>query len=264
MDNNIITTNIGTAMELPTFKCEALNKSALAIKSILTDVFTSVDKANRKLAVELGKVAKDESYKADGFKSVGEFAEKTFGIKSSKAYQLATAGEMYNNPNAPKALKDFSYTNFAEVSKVDRNKVEKAIADGTISATSSQKQLREWATANKADKKPKTETLYDFKARGNGAVIEAKLSIDTFKQRMEALEYDVYAIGHDTIVEDGKEVKLPRFACIGVHENKAVQLVVVATKCTNNVTVKILGKDLQGVLTKEQIEAFKAQGYTIE
>ena len=73
------------------FKNAALNQAASEIAAMGNDVSTK----QRGIAKVLGRVLQEQSYTEDNFKSVGDFAEKTFGIKKASAYQLANIGRRF-------------------------------------------------------------------------------------------------------------------------------------------------------------------------
>lgn len=101
-----------------------------------------VDEKNREIAKMLADIATNKRYTADGFKSVAEYAAKFFGYRKSASYALAAAGEIYLDPAASEELKAFSPYKLAELSKVDRQKVDAAVKDGKIKASDTVKDIR--------------------------------------------------------------------------------------------------------------------------
>lgn len=163
--NNMITvSNINTA--IPIFVDDRLNKATQRIISIYTDAAKYADTKNRELAKIFSDVAEKKSYEKDGFKSVADYANTIFGIKRQNAYALAAAGKIYNTPDAPEELKAMSPSKLAEISSINRDKVVKAITDGTISKDTTQKDLREFANKiREGEKENKKDTNEDGKNR---------------------------------------------------------------------------------------------------
>lgn len=133
------------------FKSASLNAYSRQIADIGRDMASK----NFELSKILGKVKTEKAYEEDGFKSVSDYAEQTFGIKKSSAYQLATVGERFLNATTPTAKKVagmLTPSNMAELVKMEDKDIEKAISDGKISAASTQKELRAVADAGKEAK----------------------------------------------------------------------------------------------------------------
>ena len=85
------------------FKNADLNKFSESIAKIAID---SVSR-NIELAKIFGRILDTECYKEDGFSSVADFAEKTFGIKRASAYQLANVGRRFFNSDFCNAFAEF-------------------------------------------------------------------------------------------------------------------------------------------------------------
>lgn len=147
---------------IPTFKNAELQKAAEEIAR----VGASMRDQNRELAKILGRVKTTRCFIEDGFKSVQEFAETTFGIAKSMAYQLAKVGERFYNVDsetAKKASAMLPASNLAEIAKMTDAEIESAIADGKISSKSTQKELRAVASGEKSEKQ---SVLVDYKVEG--------------------------------------------------------------------------------------------------
>ena len=117
---------------------------------------------NVEIAKILGHVLDEKCYVEDGFKSVAEYAEEVFGIKKQSAYQMANVGSKFFNSEdetAKKVSALVSPSNLAELQNVSMEEIKKALEAGTISESSTQKSLRDFA---KSTKEPKitVETLY--------------------------------------------------------------------------------------------------------
>ena len=130
------------------FQDPRLQKATARILSIYHDAAKYADRKNREIAKILATVKDEKSYEADGFSSVGDYAGKVFGISSVNAYKLATAGAVYNNPDAPEIMKQFSPSKLAELSRVPEEALKSAIDSQTITPDTTQKELREFARQN--------------------------------------------------------------------------------------------------------------------
>ena len=132
------------------FKNAELNKFSESIAKIAID---SVSR-NIELAKIFGRILETECYKDDGFSSVADFAEKTFGIKRASAYQLANVGRRFFNSESDTASKVVKLLNgktgnLAELVNMSDEQIEEAIASKKLSAESNQKDLREIANSVK-------------------------------------------------------------------------------------------------------------------
>lgn len=126
------------------FKSAALNEASERIAHIARDMSES----RVELAKVLGNVLSTECYKEDGFKSVADYAEQTFGIKRALAYQLAKVGRRFylnESETAQAAAAMLPFSNLAEIAKMDDNDIAAAMESGDISADSTQVELRELA-----------------------------------------------------------------------------------------------------------------------
>lgn len=134
-----------------TFKNARLNEITAEINSC----GKSMNANTVQIAKLLGEVLDKQLYTDDGFKSVGEYAEQTFGIGKASAYQLANVGKRFylaESATAALAAEMYSPAKLAELVKLDDKQIQTAIDNGTISAASTQQQLRETAKAAKGSK----------------------------------------------------------------------------------------------------------------
>lgn len=162
--NEIINIAAVSTPDSITFKDKRLTEATKKILGIYQDAAKYAETKNREIASILSDVKNGKSYEADGFKSVGEYAEKVFGLKKNNAYALATAGDVYNDATASDALKALSPSKIAEVSRLDRSQVEADLKSGKISSDSTQKELRAYVSNTKAiESKP--EVLDQYVAR---------------------------------------------------------------------------------------------------
>lgn len=148
----------------PKFKDSKLQAHTSAIISIYTDASKFVEKKNRELAAILSQILSEKCYIADGFKSVEEYAEKTFGIKKSNAYALAKAGTLYSDEKVPAEVKALSPSKLVELSKVKPEEIAAAIKAGKIKPDSTQKELRDFAKEQTAIS-PKSAVVDNYTAR---------------------------------------------------------------------------------------------------
>ena len=163
MSNAIITiTELNPAMNRK-FKDPRLTEATKRIAAIYTDAAKFVDTKNREIASILAEVMESKAYEKDGFKSVGDYAKDVFGINRQNAYALASAGKVYNDQNAPEALKAMTPSKLAEVAKLPADTLKKAIDEGKITADTTQKELREFAAD--VAKPEKVKVLDKYTAR---------------------------------------------------------------------------------------------------
>lgn len=146
------------------FKDVRLKKATEKIISIYTQAAAFADEKNREIAKVLSDVAAKEAYKADGFKSVADYANSIFGINRQNAYALASAGKVYKDPNTPAELKAMSPSKLAELSSVKPEVVKAAIESGEISSKTTQKDLRAFANKAKDEEPKKAEIVITYTA----------------------------------------------------------------------------------------------------
>ncbi len=141
-----------------TFKNKKLNEVSLKIAKLGDEMA----KKNVELAKLLGEVKKGELYKEDGFKSVADYADSTFHIAKSLAYQLAKVGERFylsESTTAKTVAAMLPASNLAELVNMKDEEIQKAIDEKEITPTTTQKTLRSVAAGVKHTK-PKV--LEDF------------------------------------------------------------------------------------------------------
>ena len=136
------------------FKSAALN----AYSRQIAEIGATMASKNIEIAKILGKIMTEEAYKEDGFQSVQDYAEQTFGIKKSSAYQLANVGRRFYNtedPTAKHVAAMIPPANLAELKNMTNDEIQAEIDAGNITPETTQKQLREIAAKHK-DVKPAT------------------------------------------------------------------------------------------------------------
>lgn len=233
------------------FKNAELNKFSANIAKIAID---SVSR-NIELAKIFGRILETECYKDDGFSSVADFAEKTFGIKKASAYQLANVGRRFFNSDSETAgkvvqLLNGKTGNLAELVNMTDEQIEEAIASEKLTADSTQKDLREVASSVKPVK-----VINEKKAR-----LSAVISHMTENGKIEV-------ISSASVIVDNTEI----LKAIGFNENdKLVKLNNLETLVhvegkedrTKTIGVEFLAYSLDGVyvarITCEYIEKPKA------
>lgn len=208
----IITLNPITAAAR-TFKDERLAKATQRITAIYTDAAKYADTKNREIAKILGDVANKEAYKADGFKSVADYASTVFGIARQNAYALANAGKVYNDKNAHPELQAMSPSKIAELAAVDTKAVKAALESGEITHDTTQKALREFADKAKADKEGEKHVVLDaFTARPCVPMLSDEQS-DTFAVGKTLNDWDDWFMDYVSYVSPDSRVeivKLPK------------------------------------------------------
>lgn len=130
--------------EFTEFKNPALNAYATNIARIYSDVSAYATEKTTQLAITYSELKETKAYEDDGFKSVADFAEQVFGTKRSYAYMLASAGDLYRNPEIHAGLKSLSPTKAAEISALPVDTINEAYEAGTISEDMTQKELRKF------------------------------------------------------------------------------------------------------------------------
>ena len=210
MSNAIITITELTPATSRKFKDPRLAEATKRIAAIYTDAAKFVDTKNREIASILAEVMESKAYEKDGFKSVGDYAKDVFGINRQNAYSLAAAGKVYNDNNAPAALKAMSPSKLAEVAKVPAETLNKAIEDGKITADTTQKDLRDFAAATaKADK---VEVLNNYTARPCAPSVSER-DKDTYATARTLPEWEDYFMDYMQSLAPSRSpevIKLPK------------------------------------------------------
>ena len=150
MENAIISTKF-TIPVSPNFKNPELNEATARIASVLSGVGQFAMTADIEVCKILSDVSKTQCYKDDGFASVAEYAEATFGMGKSSAHAKARAGSnFYNNPDMAEVMDALpanisgSPSKIIELLDCKPETIMKGIEKGEITAESTQKELRKW------------------------------------------------------------------------------------------------------------------------
>lgn len=157
-----------------TFKNAKLNEisakiaeQSAAMNSVYNAAKEGAEAINKALAPLFGELMASKCYKDDGFKSVADYAEKTFGMTKSMAYMLARVGEAFYNTSsedAKKARETLSTSKLAELTGVDKKDIGKAIKDGKLANDTSLAECRDFATAHKKPGKERVVPTFDLYA----------------------------------------------------------------------------------------------------
>lgn len=165
MSKELITMDALTIAEQTQFKDKRLAAATAKIVKLYNETSVYVERKNREFASILSTVKTEKSYEKDGFKSVAEYANTVFGISRSNAYALASAGDIYNSDKAPEEVKQLSPSKLAEVANVPPEKLSADIKAGTISASTTQKDLREYAKTAAPQSEDVPKVLPQYTAR---------------------------------------------------------------------------------------------------
>lgn len=154
------------------FKNAQLNKisakiaeQSAAMNSVYNAAKEGAEAVNKALAPLFGELMASKCYKDDGFKSVADYAEQTFGMSKSMAYMLARVGEAFYNTGAEGAKlarETLSTSKLAELTGTDKKVVGDAIKAGELSAETPLVACRDFATAHKKPGKEKVVPLFDL------------------------------------------------------------------------------------------------------
>lgn len=149
-------------------------EQSAAMNALYTEAKDRAEAINKALAPIFGELLKTKCYKDDGFKSVADFAEQTFGMGKSMAYMLARVGEQfYNDDNeyVKTARETLSTSKLAEFAGVDRTAIAKAIKDGKLTKDTSLADCREFAAAHKKPSKERVVPTFTVAEMTSKAVI---------------------------------------------------------------------------------------------
>ncbi len=215
MNELITTTNMSIADRK--FKDERLTKATQRIAAIYSDAVKYAETKNREVSMILADIKVKKAYEKDGYKSVADYASDVFGINRQNAYALATAGEVYNDPNAHAELKKMTPSKVAEVAKLDKPELDKALNEGKISAATTQKDLREFVSSQRKPKDDKPEVLDEYNVTISGPVpptlSESIKDLHIIPEWDEIFTAALKAGGPQREVEI---IKLPKVAPIGM------------------------------------------------
>lgn len=154
------------------FKNEKLNTlsssiaaQTAAMNKLYNDTKQRAEAINSALAPIFGEILESKCYKDDGFKSVADYAECTFGIGKSMAYMLARVGKEYYNAKgavAKAARETLTVSKLGELTGVDLLEVGKALDSGELSSQSSLAECRRFAESHKNSSKEKVVPMFNL------------------------------------------------------------------------------------------------------
>lgn len=158
MKNDSIIMNIHHSTDVA-FKNDVLQSATVRVNGIIDNFSrltanyqSKVEEINRAVSEIFWNIEEKKAYKDDGFKSVAEYAEKVFGYKSDKAYQLMRAGRMYADKDIPDEMKSLSTSKIAELSALSADEIIKGVQKGYFSPNSTQDELRGGAARIKEER----------------------------------------------------------------------------------------------------------------
>lgn len=182
------------------------------MNALVADARERAERINSALAPLFGEVMTSKCYEKDGFKSVADYAESTFGIGRSMAYLLARVGrDFYNEDNEyTKAARDtLTVSRLDAMGPVDRVALAKAIEDGEITSDTSLDDCRAFGASHRKmgkstkDKVVPTFDIYAMKCDGGAKLVENVVKADFLEAFAGALGFPVNSCGIVSIVLDG-------------------------------------------------------------
>lgn len=205
MSNNELILSTASAPAKFTFKNAKLNELSAKIaeqtanmNSVYNAAKEGAETVNKALAPLFGELLSSKCYVDDGFKSVADYAEQTFGMGKSMAYMLARVGKEYHNEGGEltaKAVETLSTSKLAELTGVDRVAVAKAVESGELTADSSLAECREFASKHKKPGKERVVPTFTLRTHPQ-SVLEAPIAENVIKEDMyEAAAAHVIAEG---------------------------------------------------------------------
>lgn len=141
----------------PTFKTKELNTATTAIYQAINRLNATAAETHKTVAVIFARVERKQTYKAEGFKSLEEYAEQ-IGIAKSKAHKLKDAGRLLDSKD--ETVRNFAnntdYSKLAILSSAGEDAVKAAVESGALKPEQTQDDVRAWKNAhNAASDKPK-------------------------------------------------------------------------------------------------------------
>ena len=247
MENSMVIFEGFKAVE---FKSEALNKATSEIAKVAElakGAMLNQANAEREVTLRLGailaKVEKDKAYKADGFKSLAEYAER-IGLAKAKAHSLAVFGALQDS-DAPDAIKGLSYAKSDALQSMlkDKDSRQKVYDNADAIGQMTQEQIRNWVRDNKPasdkpapvyaamhkgvyikgeDKQPAYKTLDDWHKTFSGEAV--RITKDTLGRMRFVYIKDNGACDLYTFIEPEKPEKKPAKPVIVNDEQAAAML----------------------------------------
>lgn len=144
------------------------------MNSVYNAAKEGAEAVNKALAPLFGELLTTKCFKDDGFKSVAEYAEQTFGMSKSMAYMLARVGEQFFNTNddyTRKARETLSISKLNELTGVDRVAIAKAIDEGELAPDTPLVACRKFAAAHKKPGKEKVLPTFTVSEMASKSII---------------------------------------------------------------------------------------------
>ena len=179
-------------------------EQSAAMNSVYNAAKEGAETVNKALAPLFGELLTTKCFKDDGFKSVADYAEQTFGMSKSMAYMLARVGEQfYNTDNdyTRKARETLSTSKLAELTGTDRVVIAKAIDDGELASDTSLATCRDFATSHKKPGKEKVVQTYDLYTLDHKEGKKTIVSESAVKDELQALASDYSGLPFYTSVK---------------------------------------------------------------
>lgn len=202
MSNNELILSTASAPAKFSFKNAKLNElsgkiaaQTDAMNKLYNDTKKRAEAINSALAPIFGELLVSKCYADDGFKSVADYAEQTFGIGKSMAYMLARVGKEFYNEGAEltaKARDTLTVSKLGELTGVDRVAIAKAIDEGELSKDSSLQDCREFANAHRKPGKEKvvpTFNLYAVHPSISGGKVKTAEAVTKEEFKDKAMSY---------------------------------------------------------------------------
>lgn len=170
-------------LNLTAIKDEELYAEAKKLDELQTKLLSHVGLAihsgneiRKEQAAIIANIANGKLYAKDGFKSIEDFGE-SIGLGRSTAYQLASAGKIYNDESAPEQLKALSPANLSTLAASIRADKDRIYADAKAGVFDNlnQAELKQKAAKYREDRqsaKPRVETTYIAYYLQNGHKVE--------------------------------------------------------------------------------------------
>lgn len=213
MNSELIATK-GEGMTSYSFKNDRLNAISADISEVIRNGKADIERYNKQLCELFGEVKTSKCYEDDGFKSVADYANAVFGVKRSAAYQFAAVGErFYNAEELPEEVgalvQSTTPSKLAELVNMSNEDITAHVNDGTLTADTTQADMRELAKAAKADDKPSVVPAFNYYSNLTAAPVFTGIHDDFCAQWIEPV--NIVKAGAARRASDGKEYTFTRW-----------------------------------------------------
>lgn len=167
-----------------------------AMNALYNDTKQRAEAINSALAPLFGELLVSKCYTEDGFKSIADYADQTFGIGKSMAYMLARVGKEFYNEGAEltaKAREALTVSKLGELTGVDRVAIAKAIDEGELSSGSSLQDCREFAASHRKAGKEKVVTTFNVRSMDDNFFLENVTKDQMYELTAEAIKANGHA-----------------------------------------------------------------------